>query len=121
MKITESMNLSVLAQFMGPDAQPAEAAAMRNILVDFFGGEDTRDILEGTWLYFVAYAAENPQPLPDGLTCESALDAVRDEQPCTDMAVRELRRILDEVVDWGTPAAEDLRDDCRRYLEELEA
>jgi hypothetical protein len=118
MKISESMNLSELAEHMGPEAQPAEAAAMRNILVDVFDGEDAKDIGEVTWRYFATAAVENPQPLPDGLTGDSAhyaCDGPRDQ------VIAELRRILDECVDWGTPEAENMRDECREYLEELES
>lgn len=118
MKISESMNLSELAELMGPEAQPAEAAAMRDLLVDWADGEDTKDILECNWLYFVTYAAENPQPFPDGLTGESAYSACNGPRG---QVIVELRQILDACVDWGTPEAENMRDECREYLEEREA
>jgi hypothetical protein len=57
-------------------------------------------------------------PYPPGLTGESAhyaCDGPRDQ------VIAELRRILDLCVDWGTPQAEILRDECREYLEDMGA
>jgi hypothetical protein len=57
-------------------------------------------------------------PYPPGLTGESAhyaCDGPRDQ------VIADLRRILDLCVDWGTAEAENLRDECRDYLDDLGA
>jgi len=57
-------------------------------------------------------------PYPPGLTSTSAHDASNGPR---DQVIAELRRILDLCVDWGTPQAENLRDECRDYLEDMGA
>ncbi len=57
-------------------------------------------------------------PYPPGLDSESAhgvCDGPRDQ------VIADLRRILDLCVDWGTAEAENLRDECREYLDDMGA
>jgi hypothetical protein len=57
-------------------------------------------------------------PYPPGLTESSAQDAYDGPRG---QVIAELRRILDLCVDWGTAEAENLRDECREYLEDMGA
>lgn len=57
-------------------------------------------------------------PYPPELDSESAHEAADGPRG---QVIAELRRILDLCVDWGTPEAEILRDECRDYLEDLGA
>jgi len=66
-------------------------------------------------LYVVEEARD---PYPPGLTGESAYYACDGPR---DQVIADLRRILDLCVDWGTPQAEILRDECREYLEDMGA
>jgi hypothetical protein len=61
---------------------------------------------------------EAREPYPPGLTGESAYYACDGPR---DQVIAELRRILDLCVDWGTTEAENLRDECREYLDDLGA
>ena len=60
-------------------------------------------------------------PYPPGLTEDSARIAYDVPRSSAGSVIAELRRILDLCVDWGTPQAEDLRDECREYLEDMGA
>jgi hypothetical protein len=60
-------------------------------------------------------------PYPPGLNSESARVAYDVPRSSAGSVIAELRRILDLCVDWGTPEAETLRDQCRDYLEDLGA
>jgi hypothetical protein len=57
-------------------------------------------------------------PYPPGLDSESAHEAYDGPRA---QVIAELRRILDLCVDWGTAEAENLRDECRDYLDDLGA
>jgi hypothetical protein len=50
MTISSTMNLSELAERMGGEATEQNAKIMRDLLVEKFNGEDTRDIPESEWL-----------------------------------------------------------------------
>jgi hypothetical protein len=112
------MSLSELAEAMGSYVEPATAAAMRNILCEEFLHWQLGDIHEEDFWAFAVQAAENPQAYPDGLTATSARDACNGPR---DQVITELRRILDLCVDWGTAEAENLRDECRDYLDDMGA
>jgi hypothetical protein len=57
-------------------------------------------------------------PYPPGLDSESAHEAYDGPRG---QVIADLRRILDLCVDWGTAESENLRDECRDYLEDLGA
>jgi hypothetical protein len=57
-------------------------------------------------------------PYPPGLDSESAHEAYDGPRG---QVIAELRRILDLCVDWGTAEAENLRDECRDYLDDMGA
>jgi hypothetical protein len=50
MKISENMNLSELAERMGPDATEAEASHMRAALDGMGRWENTEEVSEAEWL-----------------------------------------------------------------------
>ena len=59
MKVDENMNLADLAERMGNQATPGEAAAMRDLLIPQYEGRDTVHIPEPEWLAMLKHAAEN--------------------------------------------------------------
>jgi hypothetical protein len=61
---------------------------------------------------------EGRDPYPPGLNSESAHEAYDGPR---DQVIADLRRILDLCVDWGTAEAENLRDECRDYLDDMGA
>ncbi len=118
MLINPAMSLSELAESMGSYVEPATVAAMRNILCEEFLDWQLGDIHDEDFWAFAVQAAENPQAYPDGLTGESAYYACDGPR---DQVIADLRRILDLCVDWGTAEAENLRDECREYLDDMGA
>jgi hypothetical protein len=58
------------------------------------------------------------EPYPPGLNSESAHEAYDGPRA---QVIADLRRILDLCVDWGTAESENLRDECRDYLDDLGA
>ncbi|QJT37090.1 hypothetical protein E4188_22695 (plasmid) [Aeromonas media] len=57
MKIHSDMDLTQLAERMGTEATPEDAAAMCDLLVEKFDGQDTSEIPEGEWLALLEEAA----------------------------------------------------------------
>jgi hypothetical protein len=121
MLINPAMSLSGLAEAMGSYVEPATAAAMRNILCEEFLHWQLGDIHEEDFWAFAVQAAENPQAYPDGLHEKSARVAYDVPRSSAGSVIAELRRILDLCVDWGTAEAENLRDECREYLDDMGA
>ncbi|MDH1506276.1 hypothetical protein N5I20_14525 [Aeromonas caviae] len=50
MKVHSNMDLNQLAERMGTEATLDDAAAMRELLVEKFDGQDTAEIPEGEWM-----------------------------------------------------------------------
>jgi len=80
MQITDAMNLDQLAERMGSVATQADAAAMRDLLVSRFDGQDTSGIPEAEWLAMldqVPPSAEAAMVFTDTLKVFSIRQAVK--------------------------------------------